>query len=52
VLLAGPVADLVGRRRIHPAYFWGAGAVLLMELAIPLIALSPLSHAMLQVVKG
>ncbi|HEX7759257.1 MAG TPA: hypothetical protein VF459_07140 [Caulobacteraceae bacterium] len=52
VLLAGPVADLVVLRRVHPAYFWGAGAVLLMQPAIPLIAFSPLGHAMLQVVKG
>jgi uncharacterized membrane protein YozB (DUF420 family) len=52
VLLAGPVADLVVLRRVHPAYFWGAGAVLLMQPAIPLIAFSPLGHAMLQIVKG
>jgi hypothetical protein len=52
VLLAGPVADLITFRRIHPAYLWGAGAVLLMEPAIPLIAFSPLGQAMLHLVKG
>jgi hypothetical protein len=52
VLLAGPLADLLVRRRIHPAYAWGVAAVASMELAIPLIALSPLGQAMLRLVKG
>jgi hypothetical protein len=52
VLLAGPVVDFITRRRIHPAYFWGAGAVVLMEIAIPLLAFSPLGAAMLRLVRA
>lgn len=41
VLLAGPIADLVVRRRVHPAYLWGLGALISAEIAIPLIAFTP-----------
>ncbi|MBS0335199.1 MAG: hypothetical protein JSS35_20715 [Proteobacteria bacterium] len=40
---AGPAADLALRRRIHPAYAWGVGAILLMEVLIPLLAFSPMA---------
>ena len=49
ILLIGPVADLVVRRRLHPAYLYGVGAVLLMELAIGPVAMSPLGAATLKV---
>ena len=48
ILLIGPVADLVVRRRLHPAYLYGVGAVLLMELAIGPVAMSPLGAAALK----
>ena len=48
ILLIGPVADLDVRRRLHPAYLYGVGAVLLMELAIGPVAMSPLGAAALK----
>lgn len=46
--LAGPVADLISRRRVHPAYYWGVGAILLMEAAIPPLAFSPLAPVVIR----
>jgi hypothetical protein len=40
VLLAGPVADLIVRRRVHPAYVWGVSAVILWQVAIVPLAFS------------
>ncbi|MDP1617847.1 hypothetical protein [Phenylobacterium sp.] len=40
-LLAGVVYDLVTRRRIHPAYFWGGGAMFLTQILIGPVAFSP-----------
>ena len=39
--LAGPVADLVARRRVHPAYAWGIAAIVLSMVAIPVLGMSP-----------
>lgn len=40
--VAGMVADLIVRGRIHPAYLWGTGVILLTDLAIgPLASASP-----------
>lgn len=52
ILLIGPAADLMIRRRVHPAYLWGVGAVLVMELAIGPVAFSPLGTLLLQLVRG
>jgi len=41
ILLAGPVADLVMRRRLHPAYYWGVGVVVLSQLLTPPLGFSP-----------
>lgn len=43
VLIAGPVADLVVRKRVHPAYIWGVVSLVLAEVAIGPIAFSPLA---------
>jgi hypothetical protein len=51
ILFIGPLADLIVRRRLHPAYLWGIGAVVLSELAIGPIATSPLGAAMLALVR-
>ena len=50
--LAGPVADLLVRRRIHPAYYWGVATIVVSELAIPPLAFSPVGAALLQLVRG
>jgi uncharacterized membrane protein YozB (DUF420 family) len=49
---AGPVADLVVRRRIHPAYYWGVAAILLSMAIIPPLAFSPPAGALLKLVRG
>jgi hypothetical protein len=52
ILFIGPVADLIVRRRVHPAYLWGIGAVMLAELAIGPVAMSPFGAAMLRIARG
>lgn len=49
---AGPIADLVVSRRIHPAYFWSVGAILLSNLLIPPLAFSPPAQAALHLLRG
>jgi hypothetical protein len=43
--LAGPVADLVSGGRVHPAYCWGVGAIVLMEVVMPPLAFAQLDDA-------
>ena len=50
--LAGPVADLVVTRRVHPAYYWGVGSILAMELAIGPLAFSPPVAALVHMLRG
>ncbi len=47
---AGPVADLIVRRRIHPAYYWGVSTIIVSELAFAPLAFSPLGAALLRLV--
>ena len=47
---AGPIVDLVTRRRIHPAYVWGVGAILSGQIAVDLIAASPLAPTLLHLI--
>ncbi|WP_165184314.1 hypothetical protein [Caulobacter soli] len=49
---AGPVVDLVVRRRIHPAYYWGVGAILISMLLIPPLAFSPPALALVRMLSG
>lgn len=39
--LAGPLNDLLARRRVHPAYLWGVGLILLAQPLHLLVAASP-----------
>lgn len=48
---AGPVADLMVRRKIHPAYYWGVAAILISMAIIPPVAFSPLGGAALAIVR-
>ncbi len=47
-LFAGPVFDLVTRRRVHPAYRWGVAAILLSEVLIGPLAFAPPTAAVLR----
>ena len=46
----GPAIDLIERRRIHPAYWYGVGAIVLGQALVDLIAPSPLATAFLHLV--
>jgi hypothetical protein len=48
---AGPVADLAVSRRIHPAYYWGVGAILISEVLIGPLAFAPPTTALLHVLR-
>lgn len=50
--LAGPTADLIVRRRVHPAYAWGIGAVLVTDVLIGLLGFSPPVLAAVRAIKG
>ena len=39
--MAGPVADLVTRKRVHPAYAWGLAAIVLSNVLVAPLAFSP-----------
>ena len=49
IALIGPVGDLIVRKRIHPAYLWGVGAIIagqaIVDLVAPLPITSALAHA-------
>lgn len=47
---AGPVADVIVRRRIHPAYYWGVSTILLSMIVIGPIAFSPPANALLMAI--
>lgn len=49
--VAGPIADVVVRRKIHPAYHWGGGAIMLSMVIIPPLAFSPPAGALLHVLQ-
>ena len=52
ITFAGPVADLIVRRRIHPAYYWGVGAILGYELLIGPLGLAPPTLALVQALQA
>jgi hypothetical protein len=47
--LIGPVVDLATRRRIHPAYFWGVGAIVLGQLTVDALAPTPVASGLLHI---
>jgi uncharacterized membrane protein YozB (DUF420 family) len=51
-VLAGIGADLIVRKRVHPAYLWGLGAIVAMEIVIPPLGMSPIGQALLTAVRG
>ena len=46
--LAGPVHDLVTRRRVHPAYLWGMAAALILWPLYAFLGSTGLVHAIVQ----
>ena len=50
IALIGPATDLFFRRRIHPAYVWGVGAIIAGQAIIDLAAPSPVAVIMLRLV--
>jgi hypothetical protein len=50
--LAGPVYDLVIRRRVHPAYYWGISTILISMIITGPLAFTPMARALVAVVRG
>ena len=50
--VAGIVADLVARGRVHPAYFWGTGVILLTDVAIGPLAFAKPTVALLRLIQS
>ncbi len=50
--LAGPLVDLFVRKRIHPAYAWGVGAVVFSNLLTAPLAFTPPAQALLKLLQG
>jgi uncharacterized membrane protein YozB (DUF420 family) len=49
---AGPVADLIVRRRVHPAYLWAVSAILVSDILIGPLAFAPPTLALIRVIRG
>ncbi|TZG29632.1 hypothetical protein FYJ91_01355 [Sphingomonas montanisoli] len=43
--IAGIVRDLRADRRVHPAWWWGVGTIVAMQVGIDLIVMSPIGDA-------
>jgi len=50
--IAGMIADLIVRHRIHPAYIWGTGVILLTDLAIGPLAFAPPTAALVALIQS
>jgi len=44
--LVGPIRDLIERRRIHHAYYWGIGAIVVGQMTTDLLSPSTLAAIM------
>ena len=51
-LAAGMIYDLVTRRRVHPAYWWGSGAYVAFIVVTPAISFSPIGTAAVAALTG
>jgi hypothetical protein len=49
---AGPVHDLLTRRRVHPAYIWGVATILITEVAIGPLAFAPPTAALMSLIQA
>ncbi len=50
IALIGPVYDLIVRKRIHPAYFWGIGAIVAGQVFVDLVSPTPFATALAKAV--
>ena len=50
--IAGAIYDLIERRRVHPAYFWGVGAIVLSEILIGPLAFAPPTLALVHLIRS
>lgn len=51
-VVAGMVADLLARRRIHPAYLWGMSVIVVTDLMIGPLAFAPPTTALLHLIQS
>ena len=52
IALIGPLVDLVSLGRVHRAYFWGVGTLLLFVVLTPALAFSPIAHPIVHALGG
>lgn len=52
IALVGPSLDFFSRRRIHPAYFYGVGAILIIQATTDLLSPTPFATALAQTFAG
>lgn len=50
--VAGPIADLLVRKRVHPAYGWGVAAIALSNLLVAPLALTPSAQMLLRLLQS
>jgi hypothetical protein len=50
ILLVGPVVDLLLRKRVHPAYYWGVAAVVLSEALTGPVGMSAPVQALVKMI--
>ncbi len=50
IALIGPAVDVYTRRRVHPAYWYGIGSILLMQIVTDLVSSSPIAVVLLRAV--
>jgi uncharacterized membrane protein YozB (DUF420 family) len=49
---AGPVADWIAARRVHPAYLWGVGAIMIGDILIGPLAFAPPTLALVHFLRS
>ncbi len=50
IALIGPAMDLIRRKRVHPAYLYGVGAIVAGQAVVDLVAPSPIAGMLLRAV--
>ena len=52
IALFGPIYDLIVRKRIHPAYVWGIGAIVAGQAIVDVISPLPIATALAKAIGG
>jgi len=50
--LIGPLVDFVTSRRVHPAYIWGVGTILMGQILVDVLTFSPAASMVVRVFGG